>query len=491
MNTQTTPKVRKLQQTQIENRTIFCRDNLEILEGINSNSIDLIYLDPPFNKKKTFTAPIGSSAEGASFKDVFKKKDLKDEWVQTIKEDNEKLRTFLTGIKDLGDTSNYAYLAFMAIRVLEMHRVLKDTGSLYLHCDSTMSHYLKLMLDCVFGEKNFRNEIVWNRAGHIGKGSHHAPKSFGKNTDAVFFYSKSNTFSLRPYKELTDKEFEAKFPLVDDKGERYNTNTPIFRSRSMGGAPNLCYTWRGFKNPHPSGWRLSKSRLEEEYQKGNIVIKNHNKLERRKYQKDYKGEPIDNLWNDINIGSNAKERTGYPTQKPLALLERIIKASSNEGDIVLDPFCGCATTCVAAEGLGRKWIGIDVSVKAYELVKQSLSTQLDQRYNRTDVHEVMFSTVPPKRIDTDTTPNEKKYVYIISNESYKDEYKVGIAKDWKSRLNSYQTADPNRKYKLEYKVLTHRFREIEKAVHDNFTNRHEWVRAELINIKSFIEKQIK
>ena len=433
-----------MNKTQIENRTIFCRDNLEILEGINSNSIDLIYLDPPFNKKKTFTAPLGSSAEGASFKDVFKEKDVKDEWVQTIKEDNEKLRTFLTGIKDLGDTSNFAYLAFMAIRVLEMYRVLKDTGSLYLHCDHTMSHYLKLMMDCIFGEKNFRNEIVW----HYAKG--HGPKAdFRRKHDVILRYTKSKgyIFNKQKYEHLKNQKY--RFNRVDEDKKAY---------------------------------RINHTRNKEgEY--------------KRFYLDD--GVAVDDIWSYLRekeydqLAHNAKERTGYPTQKPLALLDRIIKASSNEGDIVLDPFCGCATTCVAAEGLNRKWIGIDVSVKAYELVKQRLAKELEKRYAVLYVPEVMFSTVPPKRIDTDTTVKEKKYVYIISNESYKDEYKVGIAKDWKSRLNSYQTADPNRKYKLEYKVLTHRFREIEKAVHDNFTNRHEWVRAELINIKSFIEKQIK
>ena len=146
-----------MKQSTLKNRAIFCRDNIDILQGINSDSIDLIYLDPPFNKKKIFTAPIGSSAEGASFKDWFREEDLKDEWLQTIKEDNDKLHSFLECVKTIeGRTSyNFCYLSYLVIRLIEIHRILKDTGSIYLHCDPTMSHYIKLLMDIIFGEKKF------------------------------------------------------------------------------------------------------------------------------------------------------------------------------------------------------------------------------------------------------------------------------------------------------------------------------------------------
>ena len=148
----------------IKNRTIFCKDNLDVLQGINSESVDLIYLDPPFNKKKTFTAPIGSSAESASFKDYFREEDIKDEWVETIKEDHVELHNFLSGVKSVSDSKhylyNYCYLCYMAIRLIEMRRVLKDTGSIYFHCDPTMSHYIKIMMDTIFGEDNFGNYIL-------------------------------------------------------------------------------------------------------------------------------------------------------------------------------------------------------------------------------------------------------------------------------------------------------------------------------------------
>ena len=191
-----------------KNRTIYCHDNLEVLQGINSDTIDLIYLDPPFNKNKTFTAPIGSSAEGAEFKDIFREQDLKDEWVETIKEDYDGLHRYLNGIRDLVNITeqkskkhylyNYCYLAYMAIRLVEMKRILKETGSVYLHCDPTMSHYLKLMMDIIFGEKNFRNEIIW-----CYRGAGYPKKDFGKRHDVILRYSNGNQplFNLNDVRE--------------------------------------------------------------------------------------------------------------------------------------------------------------------------------------------------------------------------------------------------------------------------------------------------
>ncbi len=475
-------------QSTLKNRTIFCRDNLDVLQGINNDTIDLVYLDPPFNKKKIFTAPIGSSAEGAGFSDIFREEDVKEEWLLTIQEDSEKLHNFLTGIKQIDGRAsyNFCYLAYLSIRLLECHRVLKETGSLYLHCDPTMSHYLKIVLDCIFGESNFRNEIVWQRNDSRGKGSQYKSKKFGANTDSILFYTKTDLSCFYLYEDVSDEEIYQKFPKVDEKGRRYNTGTPIFRSKSMGARPNLCYEWRGFQNPYPAGWRLSKERLEEECQKGNIIIKSDGSLERRKYLADYQGVPIDNNWTDIHrVSTHSQERTGYPTQKPLALLERIIKASTNKGDVVLDPFCGCATTCVASEKLGRQWIGIDVSVRAYELVKKRLQREVANPSNLLQYkNEIHFSNQAPKRTDIGETYQLKKWVYIISNQSYEGEYKVGIANDWQKRLNSYQTSDPNRDYRIEYKVLTPRFRELEKHIHTVLDSRHEWVRA---NLKAIIK----
>lgn len=173
----------------VENRTIFCHDNLDVMAGINSQCIDLIYLDPPFNKNKKFTAPIGSSAEGASFKDIFREEDLKEEWLMAIREDQPELYHYLDGIRGVGKPYNFAYLAYMAIRLIECHRILKPTGSIYLHCDPTMSHYLKTTMDCIFGEDNYRNEITWHRSR--GKGLN--PKRYVNNCDTILYYTRSKT----------------------------------------------------------------------------------------------------------------------------------------------------------------------------------------------------------------------------------------------------------------------------------------------------------
>ena len=309
----------------------------------------------------------------------------------------------------------------MAIRLMEMHRILKDTASIYFHCDPTMSHYIKLLMDIIFGEKNFRNEIVWKRHTSVHGSFQHAPKQYGNLIDIILYYGKTNNTPINPYAEMSNKERKTKFLLVDKNGRRYyDDSSHIWNSPNMGTRPNQCYEWKGYKNPYPSGWRLTKNRLEEEYQKGNIVIQTNGKLQRRKYEDDWRGSPMGNLWNDINPVSLKKERTGYPTQKPLALLERIIKASSTKNDIILDPFCGCATTCIAAEKLNRQWIGIDVSVKAYELVKTRLNKEVkgENENGQRDLlnyeKEVNYTTTPPKRTDTNGEDNVlKKYVYVI------------------------------------------------------------------------------
>ena len=376
------------------NRTLFHGDNLGFLQGLNSGSVHLIATDPPFNKGRDFHATPDSLAAGGRFEDRWAyDKDVHPEWIDALKDfDAQRKRTKrkgeyqqgLGGVwtaieaadttwgKDMG-----AFLCYMGVRLLEMRRVLHEDGSLYLHCDPTASHYLKIMLDAIFGKKNFRNEIIWQRNDGRGKGSQHDPKAWGKNTDSILYYAKSGKSELRPYRNLTDEEIDEKFPLTDERtGRRYYTGIPIFCSRSMGARPNLCYEWRGFRNPHPSGWRLSRARLEEEYKKGNVVIREDGKLERRKYIDDYEGMPVDNCWVDIpRLTGNSPEDYGYATQKPLDLYDRIIRASSNPGDIVLDPFAGCATTVVAAELANRQWIGMDIWDGARNAVVQRLLTE--------------------------------------------------------------------------------------------------------------------
>ena len=272
-----------------------------------------------------------------------------------------------------------AFLCFMAVRLLEMHRILREDGSIYLHCDSTAAHYLKELMDSIFGWRNFRNDIVWKRTDGAKK-SQHDPKQWGKSKDNILYYVKSKSTPVRPYRPLTKEEFDEKFIHSDQRGRYFTKGLSIFRRPSQGSRPNLCYEWKGFSNIHSAGWCLSKERLEEEYQKGNIVIledkKGNRKLERRKYAQDYPGLPVNDIWSDIaNLTGKDREKTGYPTQKPLRLYERIIMASSREGDIVLDPFAGCATTCVAAERLGRQWVGIDIWDKAEQVVLERLEDE--------------------------------------------------------------------------------------------------------------------
>ncbi len=372
------------------NQTIWTGDNLNVMRGMNSASVDLIYLDPPFNSNANYAAPIGSKAAGAAFKDVWGLDDINLVWYGEIKHDYPGLYALLTATREIHGDSMMSYLIYMAIRIMEMRRLLKSAGSIYLHCDPTASHYLKLLMDAVFGKNNFRTEISRRRNESGAKGSQHAPQSWGNNVDAIFFYSKGTNPTFDPrIVDLDEETARNKFPKTDKNGERYNTKTTAWRSPSMGDRPNLCYSFHGIYPPYPTGWRLKPDRMEEEYAKGNIIIRG-DKLERRSYEKDYKGVTPGNFWSEIEmvLTAQSSERLDYPTQKPLALLQRIIQASSNPDDIVLDPFCGCATACIAAELEGRQWVGIDISSKAADLVQDRMYREVGLFYkgaHRTDI----------------------------------------------------------------------------------------------------------
>ena len=314
------------------NKNIFTGDNLPVMRGMNSRSVDLIYLDPPFNSKRDYAAPIGSKAAGAEFKDTWTLDDIDVEWINLIEQSQPALHRVLLAATSNSDKS---YMVYMAVRLLEMHRVLKPTGSIYLHCDPTMGHYLKLMLDSVFGRKNFRNEIVWHYTGGGRSKSY-----FSKKHDLVFWYSVSHD-------QCTFNIDQVRVPYRESSG----------------------------------------------YAKSGIRHKNG-----KKYLPNPKGTPVDDVWAIPIINPMAKERTGYPTQKPLALLDRIIKASSNPGDVVFDPFCGCATTLVAADDLDRRWVGVDISPKAAELVV----SRIEDRQGL--FREIIHRTDIPKRTDLGNLP---------------------------------------------------------------------------------------
>ena len=342
---------------------MFTRDNLEVMRGMDSESIDLIYLDPPFNSKHNYAAPIGSKAAGAAFKDTWTLSDIDVAWIKQLKTHHPRLAAFLDMVGKISGKSDQAYLTYMAPRLLEMHRLLKPTGSLYLHCDSTMSHPLKLVMDAIFGAKNFRNEIIWRRTE-----AHSDGRRYGKITDTILFFSKSDSYNWNNlYIPYTPEEIKNVFMYEDDKGA-FSSEQLTAQSLSGGGYE---YEFHG----HTRIWKRPIESMKELESRGMIYIPRDGKGVPRykRYLKDSKGKPLQNLWTDIPKASGP-ERTGYPTQKPLKLLERIIEASTtNKGDIVLDPFAGCATTCVAAEILERRWIGIDISETAEKLVKERLS----------------------------------------------------------------------------------------------------------------------
>jgi len=365
--------------------TLYYGDNLDILrdrDWFPNESVDLIYLDPPFNSKRAYNI-IFKDEEGKyppsqieAFDDTWQWSDETEEAMWELSKPPypaELYRTLEAFRVALGNNDMMAYLVMMAIRLWELKRVLKDTGSIYLHCDATASHYLKIVMDQIFGVKNYRNEIIWKRTNNP-KGSQFKDRKYGVYTDTIFFYSKTNDFIFeleRLRRPLTEDEIEKKYPKKDEKG-RY-LEYPILRSASKGERPNLVYEYNGFIPPK-WGWVVNIKKLEEIDERGDLGWRSNGNPYRKYRPNEDRGIPIGNLWDDIlRIQSNSKESLGYPTQKPIALLQRIIQASSNEGDIVLDPFCGCGTTVAAAEKLGRKWLGIDITILAVNLIEKRLN----------------------------------------------------------------------------------------------------------------------
>lgn len=360
---------------------LYYGDNLDVLrEHIASESIDLVYLDPPFNSNANynilFKSPAGKAADSQieAFEDTWHWNDKAEgAFHDVMTSGNTDVAEMLRAMRGfLKENDMMAYLAMMAVRLIELHRVLKPTGSLYLHCDPTASHYLKLLLDGVFGPINFRTEIIWKRTfahGNVGK-------TYGDVTDTIFFYAKGANYTWnQPYKQVTGDKLDKKYPNVDEDGRRWQSVT----LRNPGIRPNLHYAYTASNGltyqPHPNGWSCNLNRMQKYDREGRLHYpsKVDGALRLKMYEDESLGERLQSLWDDVPpISSQAQERLGYPTQKPLALLERIIAASSNEGDIVLDPFCGCGTAVDAAQKLGRRWIGIDVTHLSIGLIERRM-----------------------------------------------------------------------------------------------------------------------
>ena len=359
-----------------QGKTIFTGDNLHVMRGMNSDSVDLIYLDPPFNSNRSYAAPIGSEAAGAAFKDTWTLSDVDLIEHNKLRADNKGIFAIIETARHTHSKGMFSYLVMMATRLVEMKRILKPTGSLYLHCDPTAGHYLKILMDGIFGHDNFRNEIVWCYTGNsVPK------KNFQRKHDILLFYSKSgeNKFELpsAPYSEATLRRYNH----IDKDGRRYKMSA-------------------------------LRSGLQKIYAK--------------------EGKPMEDWWTDIPVVRKSRERLGYPTQKPLALLERIIEASSNKGDVVFDPFCGCATTLVAADQLKRGWVGIDISPKAVELVVERIKKSKGLFW------EIMPRADIPTRTDIgpELTPLEKKAhkgaLFALQ------EQKCNGCKTWFGRLEDFE-----------------------------------------------------
>ena len=376
-------------------KTVWTGDNLDILRGMNSDCVDLIYLDPPFNSNRNYAAPVGSAAAGAAFKDTWTLTDLDVAWMGLIADEQPAMYQVLQTAGLTHGKGMQSYLCMMAVRLLEMRRVLKDSGSIYLHCDPTASHYLKMLMDSIYGQGNFRSEIVWRRTNAHSDGRQ-GRKQHGRVHDVLLFYTISDEWTWNPIYTDYDPEYIEKFyrHIEPETGRRYTLGDLTAPGGASKGNPY--YELMGITRY----WRYSEERMQELVEAGRVIQIRPGVVPRyKRYLDEMPGVPIQDSWNDIApIASQSRERVGYPTQKPLALLERIIKASSDEGDVVLDPFCGCATACVAAENLGRRWVGIDISPKAVELVNMRLQQTMGELFHN---RLVTARTDIPRRTDID------------------------------------------------------------------------------------------
>ena len=350
---------------------LYFGDNLDILrQRIPDASVDLIYLDPPFNSNATYNVLFRersgeeSAAQITAFDDTWRWS-IESElaYQDVITQQAGKVGELLAAMRAfLGQNDMMAYLTMMAQRMVELHRVLKPTGSIYLHCDPTASHYLKMLMDAIFGPENFRNEISWSRSNP--KSNHKL--NFPNCRDIILRYSKTNKSIFNRIYGEHDPDYVAKaYRYYDEDGRRYRLLPLLNPNKDR---PNLTYEFLGVTRV----WRWTKERMQRAYEDGVVVQLKPGAVPQQKlYLEDSRGRTVTNDWNDIQQAAG-NEKLEYPTQKPEALLERIISASSNEGDVVLDPFCGCGTAIAAAERLNRRWIGIDITHLAITLIRHRL-----------------------------------------------------------------------------------------------------------------------
>jgi len=365
-------------QPTIAANTLFYGDNLPILrEYIPDESIDLVYLDPPFNSARNYNVLFkdesgrDSEAQIEAFEDTWHWSHVAEETYHAlVMEAPHEVSKAVEALHDLiGTNQMMAYLVMMAARLVELHRVLKPTGSLYIHCDPTSSHYLKVLLDAIFGPPRFRSEIVWKRSG-AHSDTKQGRRMHGHIHDTIFFYTKSEAWTWNPvYTPYSREYIEQMYRHVEpETGRRYRVDN--LTASKPGG--DTSYEWKGVRPYQGRYWAYSRAKMEEFERQGRLIYSKKSGMPNyKRYLDEMPGVPLQDLWTDIPpVGK--QERLGYPTQKPEALLERIIENSSNPGDVVLDPFCGCGTAIAAAHKLGRSWVGIDVTHLSIALMKYRL-----------------------------------------------------------------------------------------------------------------------
>ena len=406
--------------------TVWTGDCLHVLRGMNDACVDLIYADPPFNSNRDYAAPIGSKAAGAAFKDTWSLSDVDVHEHGELADRNPAAYTVIEAARQAHGASMQSYLVMMAARLLELRRVLKPDGSMYLHCDDAAGHWLRALMDAVFGVTAFRNEIVWKRIGN-----HNDAGRFGRTGDRLLFYG-TDIQRGKVRIPLSDDNVRSKYRHKDERG-RYGDYDLTGPKTSDGEAGQ---PWRGW-DPTDIGrcWSVPRTgdyaawvdanlipgylaesgilrRLDMLDAAGLIVFTRSGTPRLKRYLHANPGQVPPDVWTDIPpVNSQAKERVGYPTQKPLALLDRIIKASSNPGDLVLDPFCGCATALVAADRLGRQWAGIDLSPLAIKLVNTRIAEDRGPLWGGATALDA-----PPVRTDLGTLPNYRTHRHRLYGE---------------------------------------------------------------------------
>jgi DNA modification methylase len=361
---------------------LFYGDNLAVLrDHIADQSVDLIYLDPPFNSRQDYNVLFAekdgarSASQITAFKDTWEWNEESSLAYEQVVEAGGRVAEAMRAFRTLlGGTDMLAYLAMMAPRLVELRRVLKESGSIYLHCDPTASHYLKLLMDGVFGATMFRTEIVWKRSSAHNDGKQ-GRKIHGHIHDVILFYSKADDWIWNQTFTEYDESYTTSFYRYIEEGTGRRYRLGDLTAAKPGG--DTSYEWKG-RGPYKGRfWAYSRANMEEFEREGRLVYSKSGMPSYKRYLDEMPGVPLQDVWTDIPpIGPQAQERLGYPTQKPEALLERILRASSNEGDVVLDPFCGCGTTVQVAQKLNRRWIGIDITHLAIGLIK----TRLDDAY---------------------------------------------------------------------------------------------------------------